>query len=98
MQNASRGRHGSGNHEIHQVACRACAGATRFEPIPMSLRSLLSSLGKSKPTEPQVEAVHTTQGCQRFGHPEFRIRVSNKAIPDADIAWFLHFLDSHPKT
>lgn len=60
----------------------------------MSLRSLFSSLGKSKPAETQAEAVHTTQGCQRFGHPEFRIRVSNKAIPEADIAWFLHFLES----
>lgn len=94
MQNASRGRHGSENHEIHSLVCRARAGTTRSEQIPMSLRSLFSSLGKSKPAEPQAEAVHTTQGCQRFGHPEFRIRVSNKAIPDTDVAWFLHFLES----
>ena len=90
MKNASRVCHGSGNHEIHSLVCRARAGTTRSEQIPMSLRSLFSSLGKSKPAEPQAEAVHTTQGCQRFGHPEFRIRVSNKAIPDADVAWFLH--------
>jgi len=94
MKNASRVCHGSGNHEIHSLVCRARAGTTRSEQIPMSLRSLFSSFGKSKPAEPQAEAVHTTQGCQRFGHPEFRIRVSNKAIPDADVAWFLHFLES----
>lgn len=64
----------------------------------MSLRSIFASLGKSKlkpkPTGPHGEVVHATAGCQRFGHPEFRVRVGNKAIPDQDVAWFLRFLES----
>lgn len=60
----------------------------------MSLRSVLASLGMSKATAPGGEVVHATGGCQRFGHPEFRVRVRNKAIPDDDVAWFLRFLES----
>jgi len=60
----------------------------------MSLRSLFSRLGtKLGSSESAREELHATSACRRSGHPEFRIRVSNPAIPDQDIAWFLQFLE-----
>lgn len=37
--------------------------------------------------------IHSTSGCAQFNHPEIQVCVSNRAVPAADIAWFLQFLE-----
>lgn len=37
--------------------------------------------------------IHATAACKQFNHPEFQIRVSNSAIPQADITWLLGFFE-----
>ncbi|MEG0921230.1 MAG: hypothetical protein RSD57_09665 [Comamonas sp.] len=41
----------------------------------------------------QLYSVHDTSGCRHYNHPEFRLRVSNNAIPLADVSFLLDYLE-----
>lgn len=59
----------------------------------MKLWSLIASLFVVGASQTALAATHTTTKCKQFGHPEFQISVSSKAIPEVDIVWLLSWLE-----
>lgn len=59
----------------------------------MTFRSLLGSVLSIGIAQAAVAETHVTTKCKQFNHPEFQIQVSSKAVPAADIAWFLAGLE-----
>jgi hypothetical protein len=57
------------------------------------LKKLLGSLALGL-SQAAVGATYYTAKCAQYGHPEFQVSVSDKAIPRVDVDWFLSTLES----
>ena len=59
----------------------------------MKLWSLIAPLFIVGASQAALAATYTTTKCKQFGHPEFQIDISSKAIPETDIVLFLSWLE-----
>lgn len=59
----------------------------------MRFRSLFHSLNSTRGARQPTGSIQRTIDCQLVGHPEFQIRVSDRAIPAQDISWLLRYFE-----
>lgn len=59
----------------------------------MRFRSLFRSPGSTQTERQPTGSIHRTIDCKLVDHPEFEIRVFNRAIPAPDISWLLGYFE-----